>query len=112
MRSWWKSEKKKGRQTMEEGRKFRNHISVVAEKVGAGTYALLAVLAGIFIQNAEELLDMSSSLLEDRRTLFGLLICLGLLAVSIVKTWWTWSRTWISVQDQAIVIEKRTVNGS
>ena len=36
---------------MEENRRFRNHVSVVAERVGAGTYALLAVLAGIFIQN-------------------------------------------------------------
>ena len=30
---------------MEENRRFRNHVSVVAERVGAGTYALLAVLA-------------------------------------------------------------------
>ena len=97
---------------MEENKKFRNHVSVVAERVGAGTYALLAVLAGIFIQNADELLDVGGSLLADRRALLYLLICLGLLLVSIGKTWWTWSKTWISIQDQAIVIEKRTVNGS
>lgn len=97
---------------MEENKKFRNHVSVVAERVGAGTYALLAVLAGIFIQNADELLDVGGSLLADRRSLLYLLICLGLLLVSIGKTWWTWSKTWISIQDQAIVIEKRTVNGS
>ena len=52
---------------MEENKKFRNHVSVVAERVGAGTYALLAVLAGIFIQNADELLDVGGSLLADRR---------------------------------------------
>ena len=46
---------------MEENRRFRNHVSVVAERVGAGTYALLAVLAGIFIQNADELLDVGGS---------------------------------------------------
>ena len=97
---------------MEENKKFRNHVSVVAERVGAGTYALLAVLAGIFIQNADELLDVGGSLLADRRALLYLLICLGLLLVSIGKTWWTWSKTWISIQDKAIVIEKRTVNGS
>ena len=50
---------------MEENKKFRNHVSVVAERVGAGTYALLAVLAGIFIQNADELLDVGGSLLAD-----------------------------------------------
>ena len=68
---------------MEENRRFRNHVSVVAERVGAGTYALLAVLAGIFIQNADELLDVGGSLLADRRALLGLFICLGLLAVSV-----------------------------
>ena len=97
---------------MEENKKFRNHVSVVAERVGAGTYALLAVLAGIFIQNADEMLDMGGSLLEDRRALFYLLVCFVLLLVSIGKTWWTWSKTWISIQDHAIVIEKHTVNGS
>ncbi len=97
---------------MEENRRFRNHVSVVAERVGAGTYALLAVLAGIFIQNADELLDVGGSLLADRRALLGLFICLGLLAVSVGKAMWTWSKTWISIQDQAIVIEKHTINGS
>lgn len=97
---------------MEENKKFRNHISIVAEKVGAGTYALLAVLAGIFIQNADDLLDMGVSLLKSRPAFLYLFICLVLLLASIIKTWWTWSKTWISVQDQAIVIEKNTVNGS
>ena len=97
---------------MEENRRFRNHVSVVAERVGAGTYALLAVLAGIFIQNADELLDVGGSLLADRRALLGLFICLGLLAVSVGKAMWTWSKTWISIQDQAIVIDKHTLNGS
>lgn len=97
---------------MEERKRFRNHISVIAEKIGTGTYALLAVLVGIFLRDAEEFLEFGSAAASDRRALLGMGLVLAVLLMMIVKTAWTWSKTWISIQDQAIVIEKNTVNGS
>ena len=94
---------------METGKKFRNHISVVAEEVWGSIVALLIL---VFVQGLPELAETSAddlSFLADK----GLWIVLGLiviLAVLIGNRLLVWARTYIYLEDNAIVIEKNTVN--
>ena len=94
---------------METGKKFRNHISVVAEEVWG---SILALLILVFVQGLPELAETSAddlSFLADK----GLWIVLGLtviLAVLIGNRLLVWARTYIYLEDNAIVIEKNTVN--
>ena len=94
---------------METGKKFRNHISVVAEEVWG---SILALLILVFVQGLPELAETSAddlSFLADK----GLWIALGLtviLAVLIGTRLLVWARTYIYLEDNAIVIEKNTVN--
>ena len=94
---------------METGKKFRNHISVVAEEVWG---SILALFILVFVQGLPELAETSAddlSFLADK----GLWIALGLtviLAVLIGNRLLVWARTYIYLEDNAIVIEKNTVN--
>lgn len=95
---------------MEKNKKIRNHISIVAEQIGGGFAALAAVAFGILIQNADELIEVDFSFAEAGR---GLMIVGGILLLFIaaaVKQIWTWSKTWIYIDGQTIVIERNTVN--
>ena len=95
---------------MEKNKKIRNHISIVAEQIGGGFAALAAVAFGILIQNADELMEVDFSFAEAGR---GLMIVGGILLLFIaaaVKQIWTWSKTWIYIDGQTIVIERNTVN--
>ena len=59
---------------MEENkRRFRNHISIVAEQIGGGIIAVLALLLVNVIQEAGELAEEDLSAMADR----GLLITAG-----------------------------------
>ena len=93
-----------------KNKKIRNHISIVAEQIGGGFAALAAVAFGILIQNADELMEVDFSFAEAGR---GLMIVGGILLLFIaaaVKQIWTWSKTWIYIDGQTIVIERNTVN--
>lgn len=95
---------------MEKEKKFRNHISIVAEEFGGGFFAVLAALCGYIIKDIDELSEIDFSFAGHGRWLliFGAAV-LFLLAL-IVRKLRIWSKTWISIQGQAVIIEKDTVN--
>lgn len=94
---------------METGKKFRNHISIVAEETWSGILVLLVF--GI-TQVLPELAEASAedvSFLADR-TLWITLGLGALLAVFLGNRFLVWARTYIYIVDNTIVIEKNTVN--
>lgn len=90
-------------------RKFRNHISIILEQTGAVIAALFVFLVTMLIQNIDELKNADLTALTDK----SLLIVLGipaLFAVWLVGQIMVWSRTYISIEDQAVVIERGRIN--
>lgn len=98
---------------MEENRRFRNHFSIVLERLGAGFFAFLMV----FLYEGAELLGEIGMLLKNLENagdeLFSILLAaLGvfiLFAIVVGLQIFRWAKTWISIQEQAIVIEVNTL---
>ena len=88
---------------MENNIRFRNHISVIFEKVIKVAGIAIFIFATNFITD-----------LEEAPTVKDLLIFLGVAVACILLVFvWQcliWSRTYISIQDNALVIEKNTLN--
>ena len=78
---------------MEENkRRFRNHISIVAEQIGGGIIAVLALLLVNVIQEAGELTEEDLSAMADS----GLLITAGILlilAAVLANRLFVWAKT-------------------
>lgn len=94
---------------METGKKFRNHISVVIEEVWAG---ILVLLVYVFAQVLPELAETSGddlSFFADNG-LWIVLILAVLLAAVTGNRLLVWARTYIHIEDNAIIIEKNTVS--
>ena len=96
---------------MEENknRRFRNHISIVAEQVGGGIVAIGAVLLVNLLQEADELSGEDLSAVTDRGSLIMAVILL-FLAAGIVNRIFVWAKTYISIEENAVVIERGTMN--
>lgn len=98
---------------MEENKRFRNHFSIVFERLGAGFLAF----SMIFLYEGAEFLGEIGSVLRDIENLGDelftiLLAILGVIVLFSVVVGiqvFRWAKTWISVQDQAIVIEVNTL---
>lgn len=94
---------------METGKKFRNHISVVIEEVWG---AILVLLVYVFAQVLPELAETSAADLSffADNGLWIVLILAVLMALLIGNRILVWARTYIHIEDNAIIIEKNTVN--
>lgn len=98
---------------MEENKKFRNHFSIVFERLGAGFVAF----AMIFLYEGAELLGDIGTFLKDidnlKEELFVILVIIAaiftLFAIVLGIQIFRWSKTYISIQEQAIVIEVNTL---
>lgn len=96
---------------MEAPMKFRNHISIVAERMARMLIVLAALLFGSLAQNTPELLKNAQSLSEDQTTFF--LTLGGILLIFLLLAGWqvlVWAKTWIYVSDGTLVIERHTLN--
>lgn len=95
---------------MEENkRRFRNHISIVAEQIGGGIIAVLALLLVNVIQEAGELTEEDLSAMADS----GLLITAGILlilAAVLANRLFVWAKTYICIEENAVVIERGAMN--
>ena len=92
-----------------EGVRFRNHISIILEQTGAVIAAIIVIVITQLVQSADEIADMDFSFITGR----GFLILLGvmaLLALTLIVQALVWARTYISIDESAIVIEKGRVN--
>ena len=98
---------------MEENKRFRNHFSIVFERLGAGFVAF----AMIFLYEGAELLGEIGSVMTNlenlEEELFTILLAVAgvlvLFGIVVGLQVFRWAKTWISIQDQAIVIEVNTL---
>lgn len=96
---------------MEENksRRFRNHISIVAEQIGGGILAIAAVLLVNVLQDADELTGEDLSAVADSGFLIMAVILL-ILAAGIANRIFVWAKTYICIEENAVVIERGTMN--
>ena len=98
---------------MEENKRFRNHFSIVFERLGAGFVAF----AMIFLYEGAELLGEIGSVISNlenlEEELFTIILAgagvLVLFGIVVGLQVFRWAKTWITIQDQAIVIEVNTL---
>lgn len=88
-----------------ENKRFRNHYSIVIERMGALiTFLLIFVLT--------QLNDLAIELTSLDISIMPVLIGIGVfvLIFALIMTWqsWIWSKTWIVLGENSISIEKNT----
>ena len=100
---------------MENNIRFRNHISIIFEQIGSVMIFLLIMAGTGFIQNFQEIkkknLDLTELTSKDIQLL--ILICLaaaGLLIFIIAWQLVVWSKTYISIQNNTLILERNTLN--
>lgn len=102
-----KTEKKQTEKT--QGMRFRNHISIIAEQTGGLLIALLIVLVPSLLENIDELMESGLEFMDGKWLLVNLGLILFFLVI-IALQFAVWSKTYISLQDNAVVIERNTLN--
>lgn len=88
---------------MENNIRFRNHISVIFERVIKTAGLAIFIFAANFITDIEE----APSILD---VLLLLAVIVACILVSFIWHYIIWSKTYISIQDNALVLEKNTLN--
>lgn len=91
--------------------RFRNHISIVFERLGRMLVFVFVTIIGGIAQNAGELAKSQGVTAGDIRII--LMAAAGGVVLLIMLTIWqaaVWARTYISVCDYTIVIERNTLN--
>ena len=101
------TEKSQTEQT--QGMRFRNHISIIAEQTGGLLIALLIVLVPSLLENIDELMETGLEFMDGKWLLVNLGLILFFLVI-IALQFAVWSKTYISLQDNAVVIERNTLN--
>lgn len=87
--------------------KFRNHISIVIERFGTIFIGIVIVLAGSALDDLKEIVKHMDNLKEYLADEFaGASLFLGLFLIALFWQLRRWAKTYISIQGQAIVIEK------
>lgn len=90
-------------------RRFRNHISIILEQTGAVIATVLVLVITQLFQSIDELMESDLSFLTGRGFLILAAVTL-LLAVSLAGQFLVWARTYISIEENAIVIEKGRIS--
>lgn len=89
--------------------RFRSHISSIVERTGGVIAALFIIIATQVLQNIGDIRSEDVSFVIDK----GFFILLGtilILGICIASQIFVWAKTWISIEDHAVVIEKNTLN--
>ena len=84
---------------MRQGRRFRNHISVILEQTGAVTAAVFVLIVTQLFQSIDELTESDFSFITSK----GVLILIGaivLLAAGLTGQVLVWARTYISIEEK------------
>lgn len=94
---------------MEQNR-FRCHASVILENLGGMFWFIVLML----ISSLDEYSDIILSLLAGDVTIFQALISMGVffafILIVLLYNWIVWSKTYISIDDEAIVVERNLLN--
>lgn len=94
---------------MESNKRFRNHISIVVEKLGV----LGGIVVAYLIANANNIADLVAMGMPSENIMSLFLAGVAILMVLMVVVGYNvavWSRTWISLVDGSIVIERNTLH--
>lgn len=93
-----------------ENSSFRCHFSIVFENLGSAFWTVL----GLFILNVDDMGDLVNEVLSGNVKVTEALIIFGIFfAVMLLFFGFhviVWAKTWISVDGEAVIIEKRTLN--
>lgn len=92
-----------------QNRRFRNHISIIIEQTGGVLLALLIIFIPQFLQNIGEVVEAGRELVSGRGLLINIGMILALLAVIGIQVL-IWAKTYISIEENAVIIEKNTFN--
>lgn len=93
---------------MESNKRFRNHISIVVEKLGV----LGGIVVAYLIANVNTLSDLVAMGMPSENLVSVFLAGVAILMVLLFVVGYNvavWSRTWISLVDGSIVIERNTL---
>lgn len=96
---------------MENNIRFRNHISIVAERLGRVLLLVFVAAISGLAQNVKALANSSGMDAKDAKVI--LLACGAVLLLLAIGAAWqliVWSKTYISIYDNTIVIERNTLN--
>ena len=94
---------------MENNIRFRNHISVVPEQLGAA----FGVIFVLFITNVDDLIryiEDGSAKNQNMTLLIGVGAVFVILVLTFLYQLVLWAKTYISVCDNSIVIERNTLS--
>lgn len=94
---------------MSEKKKFRNHFSVIIEQTAGAIAALTVLIVTQLFEHLDEILKADLSFLTQK----GAMILLGvgaLLVFGIMAQVLVWRKTYISIEENTVVIEKGSVN--
>lgn len=94
---------------MENKIRFRNHISVILEQLGA-TFGILFVLFFTNIDDVIDYIEKGSSEELSLTVYIGGGVILAVFLLIFLYQWIIWSKTYISICDNSIVIERNTWN--
>ena len=95
--------------SVNQNKRFRNHISIILEQTGAVIIAVFVLVVTQLFQSFDEITEADLSFITNRGMLI-LLAVAALLAVSLISQFLVWAKTYISIEENAIVIEKGRVN--
>lgn len=95
--------------SVNQNKRFRNHISIILEQTGAVIIAVFVLVVTQLFQSFDEIREADLSFITNRGMLI-LLAVAALLAVSLISQFLVWAKTYISIEENAIVIEKGRVN--
>lgn len=92
-----------------ETKRFRNHFSIIFERLGSGIILILLLIIG----NADELIeDIARAHISVIPVLIG--VSIFLLTAGILFGWQylVWKKTWIILDEDTITIEKNTIHST
>lgn len=94
---------------MEHNIRFRNHISVVLEQLGA----MSGLIFILFLTNVDDMISFLGDGTSEEVNMTALIgggIIFGILVLTCIYQLLIWAKTYISICDNSIVIERNTIN--
>ena len=91
---------------MEKKIRFRNHISVVLEQLGAASWVVFVLL----LTNVDDVVEFFENGTSEEINMTALIVgavLFGILVLACIYQLLLWSKTYISICDNSIVIERR-----
>lgn len=91
---------------MENNIKFRNHISIIFESTVRAVWALVFVFIGSFLSDVDTINETQNAL--DVWIFVGVFVVV--LLVCIIWQYVVWAKTYVSIQENTLVVERNTWN--